>query len=92
MSCDLIFRQLHITSGKAAFNKDPYSFEGMIYKLEKAAKSPISLSELEKLKSISDQLRQQNQKLEEIELEQKVLNDEIIELQQLKGGNTEDFA
>ena len=84
MSCNLLIKQQHIISGKAAFDKDPYSFIGMIYKMERAGRSPISLPELEKLKSISDQLHKKHQKVEEMELEQKELNNEIEELTRLK--------
>ena len=84
MSCNLLIRQQHLITGKKAFDEDPYSFMGMIYNVEKAARSPISLPELEKLKDLHDQLNEAQKKIDARDLELEELNNEIAELKQLK--------
>lgn len=84
MSCNLLIKQQHLITGKAAFDEDPYSFQGMIYKMEKAGRSPISLSELEKLKNLRDQLNESQKKIDAKDLELEELNNEIGELKKLK--------
>jgi uncharacterized protein YhaN len=49
----------------------------MIYKMEKAGRSPISLSELEKLKNLRDQLNESQKKIDAKDLELEELNNEI---------------
>lgn len=84
VSCNLLIRQQHLITGKKAFDEDPYSFMGMIYSVEKAARSPISLPELEKLKDLHDQLNEAKKNIDARDLELEELNNEIAELKQLK--------
>ena len=65
----------HILGGKEAFKKDPYSFQGIIYQMEKAGKRAITFKEMSKIKEMRDELELSNKKLEEINLKRKQLND-----------------
>lgn len=84
MSINLLFKQQHLITGKAAFDEDAYSFQGLIYKMEKAGRRPISLLELEKLKNLWDQLYELQKKIDEKELELEEFKTEIEELKKLK--------
>lgn len=77
---NLFIIQQHISNGKKAFKEDPYSFEGIIYRMEKAGKRAITLKEMIKVKELRDNMKTENDKLEEINLKQKELNDEIEEV------------
>lgn len=46
----------HVKAGKEAFEKNEYSYKGMIYRIEKTKKSAATIEEKEKFKNISDEL------------------------------------
>lgn len=84
MHVNLLIRQQHIDNGKKKFKKDPYSFEGQIYKLEKVGKRPSSLEDLNGIKKSVDRMNESNLRLEEIQSQQKELGDEIETTNSLK--------
>lgn len=83
MHINLLFRQQHITSGKNEFRRNPYSFRGLIYKLEKVVKRPSTSEELTEIKESVDKLNEANLHLKETQTQQKELNDELEDLNRL---------
>lgn len=53
---NLLMIDAHVKAGKEAFEKNEYSYEGMIYRLEKAKKSGANLEEKKEFKNISDEI------------------------------------
>lgn len=83
MHVNLFIRQKHIDSGKKEFKKNPYSFQGIIYKLEKVGKRPSTSEELTEIKESVDELNEVNLQLKENESQQKELIDELEDLNRL---------
>ena len=56
LSINLLMIDAYVKAGKEAFEKNEYSYKGMIYRLEKAKKSAATLEEKKEFKNISEEI------------------------------------
>lgn len=71
LEINLLIVDTHIKTGKKEFSKNEYSYRGMIYRIEKAKKSPITLSDKQEIKNISNELDVLGEELKNIDEELK---------------------
>jgi hypothetical protein len=69
LEINLLIVDKHIKTGKEECSKNEYSYRGMIYRIEKVKKSPMSLSEKQEIKTISNDLDVIEEKIKNIKTE-----------------------
>ncbi len=63
LKINLLIMDIYIKAGKRECNQNEYSYRGMIYRVKKVKKAPVSLEVKDKLKKRADKLNELDEQI-----------------------------